>query len=149
MKKTLVVVLAVLLCVLGFAGCEKEPVEPPAFSFAATEEGLPIKQLVIGDGTGKLEGVGYVQKIGNRFCLTGTYMNGDPKQEGELYYYIAPDAFIALRKRENVDGVLLFNGVPYGAVVADDGTEMIYTLGDDITAQTWTAFFNEALNASK
>lgn len=149
MKKTLAVAIAVLLCVLGFAGCEKEPVEPPAFEFAAMEEGLPVKRLVIEDGTGRLEGVGYVQQTVGRFCLTGEYMNGEPKQDGELYYYMVPEALISLRKRENVDGVLLFDGVPYGAVVADDGVELLYTLDDAITAQTWTAFFNEALNASK
>jgi len=59
------------------------------------------------------------------------------------------DALVALGRRENVDGVLLFDGVPYGAVVSDDGVELLYTLDDAITAQTWTAFFNEALNASK
>lgn len=149
MKKTLVVALAVLLCALVFSGCKKEPVEPPELSFAATEEGLPVKRLVIGDGTGRLDGVGYVQETRGRFCLTGAYMNGNPKQDGELYYYTVPDAFIALRKREHVDGILLFDGAPYGAGVADDGAEMIYTLGDEITAQTWTEFFNAALDASK
>lgn len=149
MKKTFVLVLLVLLCLLPFSGCKKEPAEPPPFSFALAEKVIPVKQLVIADGNGKLEDVGHVQETRGRFCLSGAYMDGQPKQDGELYYYTLPDAFVDLRKRENVDGVLLYNGVPYGAGVADDGVETVYTLDETLAAQSWTEFYNRALEAEK
>ena len=81
--------------------------------------------------------------------MTDAYMNGEPRRDGELYYYVAPEAFVTLRKREIVVGVLLYDSVPYGAVIADDGTEMLYTLDDTLASQTWKAFYNAVLKAEK
>ncbi len=149
MKKSLVLVLAVLLCVFCFAGCKEKIAEPPEFSFLKATEAKPVKQLVITDGAGKLEDVGHVLTSRGQFCLTGAYMNGTSSQDGELYYYAVPEAYVTLRKRENVVGVLLYEGVPYGAFVTDDGTEMICTLDETLAAQTWTEFYNQALKAKK
>ena len=149
MKKSLALMLAVLLCILCLAGCKEKIVEPPAFTFLKAAEAKAVKQLVITDGEGKLEDVGHVLAERGQFCLTGEYMNGTPSRDGELYYYVAPDAYVTLRKRENVVGVLLVDGVPYGAFVTDDGGEMICTLDETFETQTWTAFYNEALKAQK
>lgn len=149
MKKSFVRVLTLLVCVLCFAGCKAQEVEPPALTFTKAQQAEPIKQLVIADGVGTLEDVGHVLTSRGQFCMTDAYMNGDPRRDGELYYYVAPEAFVTLRKREIVVGVLLYDSVPYGAVIADDGTEMLYTLDDTLASQTWKAFYNAVLKAEK
>lgn len=142
MKKMLALVLTLLLCVC-FAGCKEEtPVEPPALTFPKTEKVMPIQRLVITESGGKLEGVGFVQEDTESFCLSGRYMDGDARQEGKLFYYDVPKAFSELREKEKVDGVLIFDGIPYGACVGEDGTAAVYTLDGD--AQPWSDFFSDA-----
>lgn len=147
MKKMLALVLTVLLC-FAFAGCKvPEPVEPPELSFPSTEKVMPVQRLVITEGGGTLEGVGFVQEDSERFCLSGKYMDGEAEQEGKLYYYAVPDMFFEVCEREGVEGVLIFDGVPYGVRTEEDGTAILCTLDGDTDTRTWHEFFAGAYEA--
>lgn len=145
MKRTIAIVLAVLVCVLSLAACAEKTVDAPTLSFDRSEDEMAVKLLSFSEGSASLTDVGAVDEKNGVLCLGGEIMNGTAEKTEEGYLYSVPEAFFTLRKRENVDGILLYWGMAYGVAVTDDGEQMIYTLDETLEAQTWTVFYNRAL----
>ena len=145
MKKTIAIVLAVLLCVLSLAACAEETVPAPTLAFDPSGNELEVKLLSFFEGSGSVTNAGTVNETDGKLCLTGEVMNGTAEETESGYLYAIPEAFFTLRKRENVDGILLYWGNAYGVAVTDSGEKMIYTLDETLEARTWTEFYNQAL----
>lgn len=149
MKKTLVLMLAFLLCALSLSACGEEMVQPPELTFTASGNEMTVKQLSFSGETGSIADAGTVQEKEGVLCLTGQYLNGTAEETEDGQLYPIPEAFFTLRKRENVDGILVYWGTAYGVAVTDAGQQMIYTLDETLEARTWTEFYNQALRWQK
>ena len=145
MKRTIAIVLSVLVCVLSLAACAENTVPPPTLSFGWSEDEMTVKQLSFSEGSASITNAGTVDEKNGVLCLGGEVMNGTAEKTEDGYLYAIPEAFFTLRKRENVDGILLYWGNAYGVAMTDAGEQMIYTLDEALDAQTWTAFYNRAL----
>ncbi|MBP3704230.1 MAG: hypothetical protein J6I98_01740 [Clostridia bacterium] len=147
MKKAITLVLAVLLCTLTLAACGEKNVAAPELTFARGDE-MPVKLLSFSGETGTLENAGILDESAG-LLLSGEYLNGTPEETDGGYTYAVPEAYFTLRKRENVDGILVYWGAAYAVGITDDGKQMVYTLDETLQAQTWTEFYNRALRWQK
>ena len=145
MKKTMKVVLAVLVVVFCLAACAEETVPAPTLRFVQETDELPVMQLAFSNEGGCVTAAGVLRETDGTLCLTGQYLNGTTEQTADGYLYAMPEAFSTLCKRENVDGVLLYWGHAYGVATTDAGEQMIYTLDETLEARNWTDFYNQAL----
>ena len=149
MKKTMAVVLAVLVCVLCLAACAEKTVPAPALRFVEEDGGLPVMRLEFSDEGGCVTAAGVLNEADGVLCLTGQYLDGTAEETTDGYIYAAPEALSTLQKRESVDGILIYWGHAYGVAVTDAGEQKIFTLDETLAGRTWAEFYNAALRWQK
>jgi len=148
MKRILAMTMALLFAVLCFAACGEKTVPAPKLQFDRVEDGVAVLQLTFNGETYALEDVGTASHVSGEMTLSIPAL-GDAEKTAGTYVYPVPEAYATLRKREVVDGILVYWGAAYGVVTDETGHQKLFALDETLTEYDWTDFYNRALRWQK